>query len=164
MHPNIAFAPTWRRAAAVLVDYSVATGLFLAVADSGTSDAAAIAGFIFAIAYFMLKDAIFFGKSVGKVLLGLKVVRRDSLSRISFWRSVKRNSPFLLLIVLTVLLGFLLTLIFSPQVAGKATAGSAIAGLIYIYRGCDSKDHATMGDMLAGTIVVKQWRWANPTA
>ena len=161
MSTSVPYAPSWRRAVAVLIDYAIAFWIVLAVEEAGRSDAATAIGAVLAASYFLAKDALLRGKSIGKLLIGLHVVRREDLGPISAWTSMKRNSPPFLLLAVAVAVSFALALVLAPKIAGKAAGGAILAGLLYIYRGADSEDHSTLGDSWAGTLVVKRWKWAN---
>jgi hypothetical protein len=49
-----------------------------------------------AVLYFLFQDGLFFGKSIGKLLLGITVRVEHTGKACSFWRSLLRNSYLLL--------------------------------------------------------------------
>lgn len=52
------------------------------------------AGFFGGLAYLLIADGLFEGRSVGKRLIGLRVVLRDTKRACSIKESILRNSPF----------------------------------------------------------------------
>jgi uncharacterized RDD family membrane protein YckC len=52
------------------------------------------AGFFAGLAYLLIGDGLFDGRSLGKKLIGIKVVSADMLTPCSFRESILRNSTF----------------------------------------------------------------------
>ncbi|MES2318093.1 MAG: RDD family protein [Pseudomonadota bacterium] len=66
----------------------------LTSATAMEKDTAAYTGFAVGALYFLFSDAFPNGQSLGKKLLGLSVVSRDTLRPCSVWQSFARNVTF----------------------------------------------------------------------
>lgn len=82
-------ASPWLRLVAHLIDHFVA--IVILIVFVSTSDGLAWFGIIGYMAYYLLSDALPGGKSVGKRLLGMRVVAFDDLSPCTVSRALKRN-------------------------------------------------------------------------
>jgi len=106
------------------------------------------AGACAALFYLLAADGFPGGRSVGKILTGLRVVRVDG-DTVDFPSSFLRN--------LTVASPFLLYLVPFAGPFLAATLGSGLL-LIETYLGYVDADGRRAGDMLAGTLVVETGR------
>jgi len=100
------------------------------------------AGFFAGLTYLLIGDGFFNGRSLGKKLLGLRVVSADTQSPCTFRSSILRNST----------LGIGLLFIKIPWFGWMVLA--IIAGLEFIML-LGSSQGMRIGDELAGTIVVE---------
>jgi uncharacterized RDD family membrane protein YckC len=100
------------------------------------------AGFYAALAYLLISDGLFDGRSLGKKLIGLRVVSADSFKPCSFRDSILRNSLFGIgfLFYKILWLGWIFVAIVS-----------AFEFIILL----GSKNRRRLGDELAGTIVIE---------
>ncbi len=89
---NLVKADKWKRFAALFIDGLVAYIPMFLFAFIGLYRLWSLS-YLIAMAYYLLKDALFDGRSVGKKLLGLKVVRNADSSSIAgdFGKSALRN-------------------------------------------------------------------------
>jgi len=107
-------------------------------------------GFFAALAYLLLCDGLFEGKSVGKNLTGLKVVDRDNRGNCGYKESTFRNFPFAAAFIIfgifkaIPLLGWLISFV--------AIAGILIFESLVIV---GSENGMRLGDELANTWVVE---------
>lgn len=100
------------------------------------------AGFLAGLAYLLLGDGLFDGRSLGKKLIRLKVVSIDTLAPCSFRESLLRNS--------TLGLGYLLWLI--PWIGWIAFPVIAAGEFIMIL---GNKESRRLGDEIARTTVIE---------
>jgi uncharacterized RDD family membrane protein YckC len=100
------------------------------------------AGFYAALAYLLIGDGLFNGESLGKKLIGLRVVSADSFKPCSFRDSILRNSLFGIgfLFYKILWLGWIFVAIVS-----------AFEFIILL----GSKDRMRLGDEFARTIVIE---------
>jgi len=148
------------RMLAWLIDTIVIIGIVLVTSIVISIAGAALPGFASALTmiayflvdwgYFILLEAIWSGQTLGKKALGLRVIQESGV-RIGFLQAVLRN--------LTRPIDRLPTVI--PQAAylvGPALyfVGGSVAFL--------SKSHQRLGDMLAGTVVVRERRLKIPAS
>ena len=101
------------------------------------------AGFFAGLAYLLLGDGLFDGRSLGKKLIRLKVVSADPLQPCTFRESLLRNS--------TLGLGYLLGLI--PWIGWIALPVIAAVEFILIL---GNKEGRRLGDEIAGTTVIER--------
>lgn len=89
---NLVKADKWKRFAALFIDGLVAYVPMFLLGFLGLYRLWSLC-YLVAIAYYLLKDALFDGRSVGKKLLGLKVVKNADGSSIAgdFGKSALRN-------------------------------------------------------------------------
>ncbi len=153
MNTEIQHAPTWRRAVAIVIDYSAAFAAIYFIEEAGRSDGATIVGLTVAGLYLLLKDAVL-GKSIGKMFTGIRVVDEKTYGKATIGQIAKRNSPLFVLIALSGLTGAVGAFVFAPKIAGKVTAAVFLGGLIAIYKGSDSPDRQTVGDTWGKTRVI----------
>lgn len=114
-------APSFfRRSLAFLLDAVIALSLYR------------FAGGLFAIAYLILRDGLWGGRSIGKAVLSLRVVRQDGGAAIGLVDSLKRN------------------LLFVIPLANTAISVSVFEGVNLFF----DDDRLRLGDRLAGTRVV----------
>lgn len=114
-------APSFfRRSLAFLLDLTIALLLYR------------FAGGLCAIAYLIFRDGLLAGRSLGKVVLSLHVVRRDGGSAIGLLDSLKRNLVFVVPFV-------------------NAAISATIFEAVNLYF---DEEHRRLGDRLAGTQVV----------
>lgn len=100
------------------------------------------AGFFAGLAYLLLGDGLFDGRSLGKKLIRLKVVSGDALQPCTFRDSLLRNS--------TLGLGYFLWLI--PWIGWIAFPVIAAVEFILIL---GNKESRRLGDEIAGTTVIE---------
>lgn len=101
------------------------------------------AGFFAGLAYLLLGDGLFDGRSLGKKLIRLKVISLDALQPCTFRESLLRNS--------TLGLGYLLGLI--PWIGWIALPVIAAVEFILII---GNKEGRRLGDEIAGTTVIER--------
>jgi hypothetical protein len=107
-------------------------------------------GFFAALAYLLLCDGLFEGKSIGKSLTGIKVVDKINRGDCGYKESVFRNFPFAVAFIIfgilkvIPLLGWLISFV--------AIAGILIFESLVII---GSEDGTRLGDELANTRVVE---------
>lgn len=82
-------ASPWLRLVAHFIDHFVA--IVILIVFVSTSDGLAWLGIIGYMVYYLLSDALPGGKSVGKRLLGMRVVAFDDLSPCTVGKAFKRN-------------------------------------------------------------------------
>jgi uncharacterized RDD family membrane protein YckC len=82
-------ASPWLRLVAHIIDHFVA--IVILIVFVSTSDGLAWLGIIGYMVYYLLSDALPGGKSVGKRLLGMRVVAFDDLSPCTLGKAFKRN-------------------------------------------------------------------------
>ena len=135
MTMKIKKADTSRRFVAKGIDFLVATILSLIFPFVGT---------LFAVAYLLIADGIFSGKSFGKRLIGLRVVKEGG-EAISYRESIIRNFPFGVIAFLTIIpfLGWFIVL----------TLGLAYM-VFEVYFCAVNVMGERLGDIVAGTIVI----------
>lgn len=103
------------------------------------------AGFYAGLAYLLISDGLFDGRSIGKLLIGLKVVSATGDGPCSMRESIMRNAP----------LGAGLLLLKLPWIGWIfPVCISAVEFLILL----GSKNGMRLGDELAGTIVIEKMR------
>lgn len=100
------------------------------------------AGFIAGLAYLLLGDGLFDGRSLGKKVIGLKVVSISTFEPCTFRASLLRNS--------TLGLGYLLGLI--PWIGWIVFPVIAAIEFILILGNTEGR---RLGDEIAGTIVIE---------
>lgn len=100
------------------------------------------AGFFAGLAYLLLSDGFFEGRSIGKKLIGLRVISAENDNPSSFRDSILRNSTFGLGYILWIVpwIGWLFIL---------------IAGIVEFILILGSKDGMRLGDEIAKTIVLE---------
>jgi len=101
------------------------------------------AGFFAGLAYLLLGDGLFDGRSLGKKLIRLKVVSIDALEPCTFRESLLRNS--------TLGLGYLLWRLI-PWIGWIAFPVIAAVEFIMIL---GNKEGRRLGDEIAGTAVIE---------
>ena len=100
------------------------------------------AGYFAGIAYLLLSDGFFDGRSIGKKLLKLKVVSEETQSPCTFRESILRNCPFAL--------GY--ALMIAPWVGWIFILIVALFEFILVL---GSKDTKRLGDEIAKTVVLE---------
>lgn len=114
-------APSFlRRSLAFLLDAVIALLLYLFV------------GGLFAIAYLILRDGLWGGRSIGKAVLSLRVIRREGGVAIGLADSLKRNLVFVIPLV-------------------NAAVSASVFEAVNLYF---DEERLRLGDRLAGTRVV----------
>ncbi len=109
-----------------------------------------VIGFLSAIGYILVRDGLFSGRSVGKKVIGLRVVRADDVGTAATYReSIIRNLPFAL--------AYMLYLI--PYIGWLF--GTAALGVECLVAVGDEKG-MRIGDMLARTFAVRSDAVAAP--
>jgi uncharacterized RDD family membrane protein YckC len=101
------------------------------------------AGFFAGLAYLLLSDGLFDGRSIGKKLIKLKVVSSDTQQSCTFRGSILRNSTFGL--------GYLLWLI--PWIGWVFII---IISLLELILALGSSEGKRLGDEFAGTSVIEE--------
>jgi uncharacterized RDD family membrane protein YckC len=101
------------------------------------------AGFFAGLAYLLLSDGLFDGRSIGKKLIKLKVVSSESQQPCTFRGSILRNSTFAL--------GYLLWLI--PWIGWIFIIIVSVLELILVL---GSKEGKRLGDEFARTSVIEE--------
>ncbi|MBI5075722.1 MAG: RDD family protein [Nitrospirae bacterium] len=101
------------------------------------------AGFLAGLAYLLLGDGLFDGRSLGKKLIRLKVVSPDTLQPCTFRESLLRNS--------TLGLGYVLWLV--PWIGWIVLPVIAAVEFILIL---GNKESRRLGDEIAGTTVIER--------
>lgn len=133
MKPRPDPAGRWRRLGALAVDDTIFVALVLGVAWDAVPEPLQVV-FAFALLAFIIAQFVWLarrGQTAGKILLGIRIVDRES----------GRNAGF----VRNVLLRFLLNRVIS------LIPGYLIVDGLFIFR----KDRRCLHDMLAGTVVVR---------
>jgi len=103
------------------------------------------AGFYAGVAYLLISDGLFDGRSIGKMLIGLRVVSANGNEPCSMRESIMRNSP----------LGAGLLLYKLPWIGWIFLVFiSAVEFLILL----GSKNSMRLGDELAGTMVIERMK------
>ena len=100
------------------------------------------AGFYAGLAYLLICDGLFGGSSIGKKLIGLKVVSAKTYQSCTFKDSIVRNCTFGI--------GY-----FFYQVIWLGWIVTAIISVLEFIILLGSKDEMRLGDELAGTIVLE---------
>lgn len=98
-------------------------------------------GFFAGLAYLLIADGFFDGRSLGKKLIGLRVVMADTKQSCSFRESILRNSTFGI--------GFLF---YKLPLIGLIVISLVALFEFVILLG--SRDHMRLGDEIAKTIVL----------
>lgn len=103
------------------------------------------AGFYGGLFYLLISDGLFDGRSIGKALLGLRVVSIDGMKQCSVKESVVRNAPFGLGVVLSALpwIGWIFVVLIA-------------VGEFLILLG--SREGMRLGDEIAKTMVIESER------
>jgi len=99
------------------------------------------AGFFGGLAYLLIADGLFDGRSLGKKLIGLRVVSADTLKPCTFKDSILRNSIFGIAYLISKILWFGWIFIL---------AAAALEFIILL----GSKEQMRLGDEIAKTIVI----------
>ena len=99
------------------------------------------AGFFAGLAYLLIGDGLFDGRSLGKKLIGLRVVSADRLTPCTFRDSILRNSIFGIGFLFYNWIGWILVVI--------------IASLEFVFL-LGSNNRTRIGDELAKTIVLER--------
>lgn len=125
---------------AKFIDFLVMGALFLVPGAVGP-----LAG----TTYILISDGLRGGASLGKRIIGLRVVSTETLEPADFRKSILRNSPFAVLIVFSYLVGWI------PYLGKvlEAAALLAVFGIEIILIFTDDLG-ARFGDRIARTIVV----------
>ncbi len=100
------------------------------------------AGYFAGIAYLLLSDGFFDGRSIGKKLLKLQVVSSETKGPCTFRESILRNSPFAF--------GYALWVV--PWIGWIFVVMVAVLEFILVL---GSKDSKRLGDELAKTVVLE---------
>lgn len=100
------------------------------------------AGYFAGIAYLLLSDGLFDGRSIGKKLLKLQVVSSETQSPCTFRESILRNSPFAV--------GYALLTV--PWIGWIFVLIVAFFEFILVL---GSKDSKRLGDEIAKTVVLE---------
>lgn len=100
------------------------------------------AGFFAGLVYLLIGDGLFDGRSVGKKLIGIRVVSADIHSPCTFKDSILRNSTFGI--------GYLLS-----KILWIGWLFIAIVALFEFILLIGSKDRKRLGDEIAKTIVIE---------
>ena len=89
---NLVKADKWKRFAAIFIDGLIAYVPMILFASIGLYKIMSL-GYLAALAYYLLRDALLDGRSIGKKVLGLKVVKSADGSSIAgdFGKSAVRN-------------------------------------------------------------------------
>jgi len=156
---SIPFASTGSRVVALFIDCGIAFWIVFALGEALKTNAAEWVGLVIALIYFVGKDALLRGKSIGKLLTGLYIVRRSDLGKVSLQALIVRNLPVPLVLVCAGVMSVLLFYL-APELLHIGGPVTFFFGLAYIFGGVDGKDHATIGDRWADTVVIKRWKWA----
>ena len=114
-------------------------------------------GTLVGIAYALLRDGLHFefmdGRSIGKKLMKLKVVRHDG-SAMDMQTSARRNWP---LAVGSLAQGLLILPVIGWVLFPFAVIAGALLALFEAYRVYSAPDGRRWGDTLAGTMVVAEY-------
>ncbi len=126
------------RASAKFID-----GTFALILASIMSPIGPVAGLV----YSLIADGILEGRSLGKLLVGIKVIDRDTLKPCSINKSVLRNIPFgfALLMFIVPVMGMFLFVVIGLGVIGIEA--------YFLYTDLEGM---RIGDSLADTLVVKK--------
>jgi uncharacterized RDD family membrane protein YckC len=100
------------------------------------------AGFFAGLTYLLIGDALFGGGSLGKKLIGLRVVSAENLSSCTFRDSILRNSLFGIGYIVSRMLWL-----------GWIAFGAIVVFEFIVLLG--SRDQLRAGDEIAGTLVVE---------
>lgn len=112
-----------RRSLAFIVDGAIALLLF----------AAGWVGGVLAVAYLVFRDGLGSGQSLGKRLLSLRVIKRDTEAGIGFMDSLKRN------------------LVFVIPLLHAAISATVFEGVVWFF----DEEGLRLGDRIAGTRVMR---------
>lgn len=123
------------------IDFFIAVFILISLIYFGAPNL----GLFGAVAFLLISDGFFDGQSIGKKLVGLKVVvfRGDELQKCSFKHSAIRNS---------ILLPILFSQIFIIGILLLLLGGLIIA--IEMYFSYSDEQGRRIGDVLAGTVVL----------
>lgn len=102
---------------------------------------------------FLFKDVVN-GQSIGKRIVGIRVVRMDTKGPIGAFESVKRNGVFLSLVILAIVLAESGYYVFEDVVVASVAALIAIGVVVGVCGGYRFSHGRTLWDRIAGTIVV----------
>lgn len=102
---------------------------------------------------FLFKDVVN-GQSIGKRIVGIRVVRIDSKNPIGAFESVKRNGVFLSLVILAVVLATSAYYVFEDVVVASVAALIATGVVVGACGGYRFSHGRTLWDRIAETIVV----------
>ncbi len=106
-------------------------------------------GFFAALAYLLLSDGLFEGKSIGKSLLGIKVVDKGNREHCGYKESIFRNFPFAAALIMYGI--FKVVPLLGGLISFVAIAGILIFECLVII---GSENGMRLGDELANTRVV----------
>ncbi len=107
-----------------------------------------VSGFLLAVTYILTSDG-FSGGSIGKRLMGVKVVTRVTKRPVNLMESAIRNAVFAAVIVVYFTIGFI------PYIGKLIALASVIAiGVMEVMLIFNDKDGIRYGDKLAGTMVI----------
>lgn len=124
------------RAGARLVDVAIAWALYWSTGPAGV---------VMALLYTLFADGMLQGQSPGKKIFGVKVVYVPTRSGARHRDSVLRNSPFGLIIILSMM----------PELGGRAFfAGLAVIGSIEALQCLRDREGIRLGDLWAQTQVI----------
>lgn len=101
------------------------------------------------LVYILIADGLMEGRSVGKLLVGIKVIDQDTNTACSIYKSILRNIPFGFAVLMFIIpvIGLFLFIFLGLSVIGAET--------YFLYTDMESM---RIGDTLAGTVVVKKSR------
>jgi hypothetical protein len=147
---SIAPAPLSRRIVGFVIDCMICVALPKTLMRLSTSDDGAITGLVLAVIYFIVRDALFGGRSVGKIFVGLRVLNNKTLASGGILESFRRNGMFVLLVMMAEVLAGAIGGIhwaYAPFIVIALCAA-------FSFRYIDKQLHRTKMDMIGGSVVV----------
>lgn len=101
---SLSKASVFNRAIAKAVDFIIIGALFEVIPKIG---------YFAGVAYILICDGLFEGRSIGKRIIGLKVVLRETMRACTFRESVIRNFPFAIgyIFIVVPFVGFIFSVI-----------------------------------------------------
>ena len=150
-------ASQYRRLFAFFFDYGLLIYAVIAIEDSmggSKSEYSTWVALGIGAAYLLLKDCLFRGASLGKLIFRLVVVDARDGHPCGITRSCSRNGVIVAAVAVASFLTWVLVLLFGPKVGGKAGGAATLLFAVYPFAGFGSTSRRTTCDTFAGTYVI----------